>query len=350
MKKTVLVLMAIALVAVLGLGSCSTVYYDGPTSDHFNGKVFLNPVPRQEGFLDFLKWRFGRDPAPWPEWVDIGPTAKPPARIEGDDLRVTFVNHATVLIQTRGLNILTDPHWSERASPFSFYGPKRVHAPGVAFEDLPKIDAVLVSHNHYDHFDLKTLQRLYDRDRARIFFGLGNDAVLAKYRSDLKSEILDWQGGADLAPGVRVHFQYAKHWSARGLFDRNRALWGAFVIETPGGNIYHAGDTGYSGHFRKAAEKFGGFRLALLPVGHYAPRWFMHYAHINPEEAVQAHKDLRASHSLGMHLGTFPLTDEAREEPEQRLQAALRGAGVADGVFRTLKPGQAWPVPHRASP
>ena len=144
MEKTAIVLASVALLTLVGLGSCSTVYYDGPASDHFNGKTFLNPVPRKEGFFDFLKWRLGRDPAPWPEWVEIGPTAKPPARVAGKDLLVTFINHATVLIQTSGVNILTDPQWSERASPFSFFGPKRVHAPGVAFEDLPKIDAVIV--------------------------------------------------------------------------------------------------------------------------------------------------------------------------------------------------------------
>ena len=243
------------------------------------------------------------------------PQPAPPDAV--DDLRVTYIGHATALIQVAGLNLLTDPFFSWRASPVQWAGPKRVRAPGLALEDLPRIDAVLVSHNHYDHMDLPSLRRLFDRHRPRIVTPLGNGAIVARTRRPLDVTEGDWGDRVALGDGVAATFAPALHWSKRGLHDRNMALWSAFVIETPAGTVYFAGDTGYGSgaHFRDIRREFGPVRLALLPIGAYEPRWFMHPQHMNPEEAVKAHLDLAAGLSIGVHHATVQLTDEAIDEP-----------------------------------
>lgn len=313
-----------------------------PLSDHFDGRRFHDPNGLdRHGVKEFLRWRFRRSPGGWPEQVENGHRDRPPARVQGEALRVSFVNHATFLIQTQGLNILTDPVWSERASPVQWAGPKRVRPPGVAFDDLPKIDLVLVSHGHYDHLDAPTLRRLWRRDRPRVLTPLGQDAAMR----GVPAETLDWDEGVQVAPGLRATLEPAQHWSSRGLFDANRALWGAFALETPGGNVYFAGDSGYNGHFSAAARKYGGFRLALLPIGSYEPRWFMAYQHMNPDEAVRAHRDLGARHSLAFHYGTFRLADDAYDAPQRELEKARELHQVSPDAFRALENGQAWEVP-----
>ena len=324
------------LATMLLLCGCSR-YYTGPVSDHFDGTRFFNPAgSRNLPRFAVWRWMLFREPAEWPEWVEAEQD-KPPARVEGSALRISFVNHASVLIQTAGLNILTDPIWTERAGPLKFLGPKRVHAPGIAFDDLPRIDFVLVSHAHYDHLSIPTIKRLYERDQPRVLVGLGVDAIIG---DSVKTTPLDWYQNVDAEDGVRIHFLPIQHWSARTLWDRNESLWGSYVIETPNGSIFFAGDCGYGGGeaFRKAAELFGGFRLALLPIGAYEPRWFMEYAHLNPEEAVLAHKALQARTSVPLHFGTFQLSDEPYEAPLRDLQAALERH--EDAYFRVLKAGQ----------
>ena len=269
---------------------------------------------------------------------------KPPKSVAGNDLRVSFVGHATVLIQTGSLNILTDPVWSERASPFSFVGPKRVNDPGIAFDNLPPIDAVLLSHNHYDHLDLTTLSRLHAAHKPLIVTPLGNDRILKDHDANLHIEVGDWGDSFELSPDVRVTLEPMHHWSARGFGDRRNALWAAFVLQSNAGNIYHIGDTGFHDgiNYKAAREKYGDFRLAILPFGAYEPRDFMKGQHQNPDEAAQGHKLLRAKISLGHHWGTFQLTDEALEAPLAALEEAKTIHGLRDDEFLPLRPGQTW--------
>lgn len=329
--------------------SYASAYYKGPASDHFDGTRFFNPNGEQpNGFSDLMKWRFNGQRAEWPEnYPSPYPTAKPDARVEGKDLRVTFVGHASFLIQTAGLNILVDPVWSERTSPFSFVGPKRVNPPGIRFEDLPPIDLVLVTHNHYDHLDLDTLHRLHVEHKPLFVTPLGNDAIIRTKVQAAKISVGDWGDAIAVSPDVKVHFEPCHHWSARGLNDRRMALWAAFVIETPGGKIYHIGDTGFhSGlNYHAAAKKHGSFRLANLPFGAYEPRWFMKGQHQNPAEAVEGMKICNATYACGHHWGTVQLTDEAIDAPIIALEAALKDQNVARENFRPMRPGEVFDVP-----
>ena len=251
---------------------------------------------------------------------------------------VTFVGHATFLIQVAGINLLTDPVYSERASPVSFAGPRRVRAPGVRFDDLPAISLVLLSHNHYDHCDLGTLRALDRRFQPRLVAPIGNGRLLRSAGIHQVEEI-DWWQSASAAP-LPVTLTPAQHFSARSMFDRNRALWGGFLIEARGRRILFAGDSGYGPHWREIARRLGPFDLALLPIGAYEPRWFMKDIHMNPAEAVQAHLDLGPRQSIAMHFGTFQLTPEGIDEPVRDLATALRQRGVSAEQFRTVDVGE----------
>jgi L-ascorbate metabolism protein UlaG (beta-lactamase superfamily) len=243
-----------------------------------------------------------------------------------------------------GLNILTDPVFSERASPVSFAGPTRVNPPGIAFEDLPPIHVVLITHNHYDHLDTQTLGRLWQHHQPKIVAPLGNDAVIRAEHPEIPVETRDWGESVDLGNGVTAHFEPAYHWSARGINDRRMALWCAYVLTTPAGIIYHIGDTGFGDGkiFHGIRERFGRLRLAHLPIGAYEPRWFMQPQHMNPEDAVKVLQIVEAEQALGHHWGTFRLTDEGVDEPPQELVAALQAAEIPADRFRALRPGEAW--------
>ena len=325
-------------------------YYSGPKSDHFDGRVFFNPngsAPRS--FTDLLRWQFGEKRIKWPdEWPSPFPSAKPDKRVEGVGLRLTMVGHATLLIQTAGLNMLTDPVWSDRCSPISFAGPSRVNPPGITFDDLPPIDIVLLSHNHYDHMDIDTLERLHKVHAPKIVTPLGNDTILKAAIPGLNVSAHDWGQTAEL-DGVKIHLEPAHHWSARGLGDRRMALWAAFVIDTLAGKIYHVGDTGFHAgeNYRAAGGKYGSFRLAILPVGAYEPRWFMEAQHQNPKEAVEGMKLCNAAFAAGHHWATFHLTNEAIDEPLALLQDALEGHGIGKERFRPMLPGEIWDVPRQ---
>jgi len=328
-----------------GVRSARARYHDGPVSDHFDGVRFFDPhgMP-PKSLSDVLRWWAARERSPWPASVANAVADRPPRRVESPRVRIAFVGHASFLIQTAGRNILLDPVWSDRVSPLSFAGPRRVRPPGIAFSDLPPIDAVLVSHCHYDHLDLATLSMLAATHQPRVITPLGNDAIMREHDSAIRAEAYDWEDRVDLGHGLSVTLAPMRHWSARGVFDRNKALWAAFVIETPAGRIYHVGDSGYGDghHFRVARERFGPFRLAILPIGAYEPRWFMRDQHMNPEESVKAWRDCGAEFALAHHFETFPLADEAIDAPRRALSAALASACLDAERFRMLEPGQIW--------
>jgi L-ascorbate metabolism protein UlaG (beta-lactamase superfamily) len=324
------------------------IYYRGPVSGHFDGRHFFNPDDGPRGgtrspaprFLTRLATGGG---AKWPRHVPVRQTL-PPARVEGSHMLVTWIGHATVLIQTNGLNILTDPVWSDTVSPFPPIGPERARAPGVAFERLPKIDLVLISHNHYDHMDLPTLRRLWARDRPLIVTSLGNDTILRGAGTEAKA--LDWGGRLPLAGAASVLVERSHHWGSRWGSDRNRALWSAFTVALPGGNIFFAGDTGWGdGGWASAAAAHGPFRLAILPIGAYEPRDVMQANHMNPEEAVAAFERLNPRQALGIHWGTFQLTYEAIGDPPRRLQAALATRHIDPRRFIATEVGRSFEVP-----
>jgi L-ascorbate metabolism protein UlaG (beta-lactamase superfamily) len=339
----------LAGLAAAGAGLCwgrsaTAQYYHGPVSDHFDGTYFFDPHGTPpKSFADLLRFWASNNRSRWPEWRPNGPTITPVSLVNGGDCRVTFVGHAMFLIQTAGLNIITDPVWSERASPFTFVGPKRAHDPGIAFDDLPKIDAVIVSHCHYDHLDLKTLSQLAARFDPRVITPLGNDTIMKAHDPAIRAEAYDWGDRVELSRDVALELAPMRHWSARGLSDRNKALWAAFVIETPAGKIYHVGDSGYGTghHFKTARKKYGPFKLAILPIGAYEPRWFMRDMHMNPPEAVRAFADCGAERALAHHYGMFQLTDEPIDAPVEALGEALAAAQLPQDRFRALKPGQA---------
>ncbi len=301
---------------------------------HFDGTRFFNPdAPQSRGFLDALRWKLTSRPEPSPRFVpDVEPSQPPPC-VEGSELRVTLINHSTLLLQQSGMNILTDPIWSERASPFTAIGPRRRRAPGVRFEDLPRIDIVLLSHNHYDHLDLATLHRLGERGQPQFLVPAGVARSLRSTHVDPVHE-LDWGDSMPLGQAI-IHSVPALHSSARGLFDRNRTLWCGYVIEMAGRVIYFAGDTAFGGHFALIRERFGAPRLALLPIGAYEPRWFMSPVHMAPDESLRAHKILAAKTSIAIHHGTFQLADEGIDTPARQLRDC-----TPDDSFLILQNGQ----------
>jgi L-ascorbate metabolism protein UlaG (beta-lactamase superfamily) len=310
---------------------------------HVRRGRFYNPDTPKQSFSSFLRWVTQRKPGPWEKFRDTTPGPRPPERVESDTLHVTFVNHSTFLLQTMGLNLLTDPVWSERVSPVSFAGPRRHRAPGLNFEDLPPIDAILLSHNHYDHCDYATLRQLAQRFAPAIFCPLGVQQPLRNLGFK-QIHPLDWWQSTEWN-GMQMHCVPAQHFSARGPFDRNRTLWCGWMTRSGSGEIYFAGDTGFGGFFKEIAADFRNIRLALLPIGAYEPEWFMGPIHMTPEQAVEAHRILRPRTSIATHFGTFSLADDGEFAPLQRLSAELATTPVAtpfvvlrEGESHTLQP------------
>lgn len=315
-------------------------YYEGPPSDHFDGIRFFNPgqASTDRGLRAMLRWKLAGGAAKWPASVPVTP-AKPEARVDG--LCVTMVGHASLLIQAAGMNILTNPVWSERASPFRRVGPKRVTAPGIAFENLPPINVVLLSHAHYDHLDIATLRRLHVAHDPLMAMPLGNDAVVRAGVPAARCVTGDWWDRLDLGCGIATTLTPANHWSNRWPSDTRMTLWSGHYLDTPSGTIWFVGDTGYGDGriFGEVRGRLGAPDVALIPIGAYAPRWFMAAQHVDPAEAVRIFTDVGAGRALGIHWGTFQLTDEAREAPVAELATALDAARIAPDRFVAAEAG-----------
>lgn len=321
----------LALVALTSAVGCalSAPTWKGPRTEHFDGTRFVTPgAPSKMGGFDgpgiaaLLKWQTSRQVGPWKDYRAEPLGSPPPYEVGPGAMRVTFINHATVLLQLDGVNVLTDPIYAERASPFEFAGPRRVRPPGIRFEDLPRIDAVVLSHNHYDHCDAATLKRIASTwPGVQFFAGLGNKAFLESLGLTQVSE-LDWWEQREVK-GVTLHAVPNQHFANRGTFDSDGTLWTAFVLEGRAGRAYFGGDTAYGPHFAAVAARLGPMRLAVLPIGAYKPEWFMSPIHMSPVEAVSAALDLKAGLAVPMHYGTFPLADDGEDEPVDVLRAEL---------------------------
>jgi L-ascorbate metabolism protein UlaG (beta-lactamase superfamily) len=305
-------------------------------SDHFDGRRFVNPTGVAAQPFSAVPRMLLEPRTRWPARVDE-PLQRPPG-LDGASAVLTFVGHATFLIQTAAGNILTDPMYSERAGPLNVFGPRRVRQPAVLFDDLPPISTVLLSHNHYDHCDLRTLGKLAERFDPVVVTPFGN-GTLVRSTGIRRIEELDWWQEATTS-ALPITLTPAQHFSARNPLDRNRALWGGFMLTVGGARIFFAGDTAYAPFFGDVRQRLGPIDLALLPIGAYEPRWFMQAVHMNPAEAVQAHLDLEASESVGMHFGTFQLTTEGIDEPLRALEEARRARNVPPSRFRTLGFGE----------
>lgn len=314
-----------------------------PLSDHFDGRTFHSTPRVQPPPWDVLKWRLQGGRAAWPKVLDVQRVAPSAEVVRGMD--ATWIGHATVLVQTPGFHFLTDPHWGDRAGPFSWAGPRRKAAPAVEFDSLPRIDAVLVSHDHYDHLDMPTLRRLARRGGAVGVAGLGTAGLLRKAGFDRVVE-LDWWQTEILPTGDTVTLVPARHWGMRWPWDRGTRLWGGFVVGTRAGRIYYAGDTGEGPHFKEIGTRFPGIDLALIPIGAHLPRWFMAPQHIGPEEALGAARDLGARTSLAIHWGTFHLANDGPTQAADTL-AALLAADATAPEFRILPIGSRLQVSGR---
>ena len=344
-------LLALLIVGYLvSLSACSvtTKRSDASMPAHHTDNGFRNLYiePLQAGFFTFLRMRYFGDE----EWADYAATADRVEKVKpsldkintpGEQPQVTWIGHATVLVQYKGINVLTDPIFSERASPFSFNGPKRSAPPAVSIDQLPGIDFVLISHNHYDHLDEYTVRALGDRTTWVV--PLGYRQWFAELGVSKVVEF-DWWDQRDIA-GATITATPSQHWTGRGLNDRYKALWASWAVQIGGFKFWFAGDTGYNAKiFMEIGARCGPFDLALIPIGGYEPRWFMKDMHVNPEEAVAIHKDIRSKYSLGIHWGTFPLTAEPIDEPPKRLKEAAKS--LKDSIFVTYPLGGTQTIPY----
>ncbi|HEX3717658.1 MAG TPA: MBL fold metallo-hydrolase [Verrucomicrobiae bacterium] len=308
--------------------------------EHHIGKKFRNlEIASEPTIGDLFHWLFRHRPRPWPKRVKNKKFPPPPASVAPGELAVTFIGHSAFLLQFEHCAVLTDPMFSKRASPLRWAGPKRVRPPGLRLKNLPHIDLVLLSHDHYDHMDLRSLRRLRRAFNPAVVTGLRNGPLLKSLKLKTVFE-LDWWESCRVNDKATVTMTPAQHFSGRWLWGRDTTLWGGFVLEMEGWRIFFAGDTGYAKHFKEVGKRFPGVDLALLPIGAYEPLWFLKVEHMNPAEAVRAHLDVGAQQSIGMHFGTFHLTDEGIKEPVKWLGRARAEKGIAPEQFRTLEPGE----------
>jgi L-ascorbate metabolism protein UlaG (beta-lactamase superfamily) len=341
MRSSVFIIVASAL----ALTACCNNPNYSPVKQHHTKLGFKNRYAHPEkGSIWKWQWERWRNGVPADPEDGYGfPVLRPDVAFLKNNREVetlTWLGHDTFLIQMAGLNIMTDPHLTERASPFSNTGPRRYSPLPMSFEDLPHVDVVLISHSHYDHLDRETLRRLSRQQGGppRFLMGLNLRAWATNNGIENVTDH-DWGDVVDFS-GMRFHFVPVQHWSGRTPWDRNRTLWGGWVIEHGNRRILFGGDFGYSQDLRDLGEQFSGFDLAMIPVGSYEPRWFMKTMHVNTDEAVQAHLDLRARHSVGMHWGTFRLTDEPLDEPPAKLAESLAREGISSAEFFLMQHGE----------
>ena len=306
---------------------------DGTFKNRFDSSI-------DKSFSDLIKWWWN---GKTPKVVDFEIAENDPQFLKKNKVHqtLTWLGHSTLLIQYDGINILTDPHLTQRASPVSFVGPKRYTIPGLSIEDLPKIDIIVISHNHYDHLDKLTIEELFEKQPnspPRIFVPLKLKEWFINLGIENVTE-LDWNESEKFREWI-IHAVPVQHWSSRSPWDRNKTLWVGWVLETDGFRFFFAGDTGYSKDFKILGKKFGEFDLAAIPIAGYEPRWFMKDAHVNPEEAVKIHKDINSRYSVGIHWGTFILTDEPLDEPPKVLKVEAEKSGLKSNEFFVMKHGE----------
>ena len=303
----------------------------------------LDPA-ESRGAAVLLRWALTRERARWPRRVE-DPAYPPPGPVAPGHVGVTFIGHCTFLLRFPGLTLLTDPQFSERASPVQWAGPRRARAPGIGLHTLPRVDAVLLSHDHYDHMDLPSLRALHARWAPRVVTTLGNAQRLA--RAGMPGAVeLDWWQDCTVGP-ARITATPARHFSGRTPFDRFQTLWAGFMVDTEDGRLFFAGDSGMGRHWAMIRDRLGPPGVALLPIGAYEPREIMAVVHVNPEEAVVARAELGAARAIGMHWGTFQLTDEGIEEPVRALEAARAAAGLSPECFDVMGFGETRALPLR---
>jgi N-acyl-phosphatidylethanolamine-hydrolysing phospholipase D len=354
MRARIIKIAPLAALCLLGCNVTGSVAQDAGTatldaseesamaSRHHTKKGFRNNYAHERhGAGDFLKFLAEFRDAPAPQQFPMA--TNDPAYLQSNrsERTITWIGHDSFLIQVNGLNLLTDPHFTERASPVGWAGPARMMPPGLALAQLPHIDAVLISHNHYDHLDERSVLALQQRQAdkpPRYYVPLGVKAWFTAREINNVVE-LDWWQSADFG-GTTFHALPVQHFSGRGPFDRNATLWCGWAVQWPDYSLFFAGDSGYSKDFRDIGERFGGFDLSLIPIGAYDPRWFMRAMHVDPEEAVQIHRDVKSRRSIGMHWGSFVLTTEDPSEPPRRLEQAVRSAGLAQEEFSVMQHGE----------
>ena len=305
------------------------------TSISFAEERFSNSdgMKNEKSLSEVLKWSWSRE-EPKKEFIKTNENINLNS-LKDREHYALWIGHSTFLINNGDLTILTDPIFSERASPLNFAGPKRLIKPVIKIKDLPEVDVITISHNHYDHLDVNSLRKIQKKfPNVKILVPKGDLKLLKNYNLNNGFEFLWWE--EIIFDNTKFIFTPAQHWSARGLRDRNKSLWGSWFIKNEDKNIFHAGDTGYSDDFIEIRNRLGAVDFAMIPIGAYDPQWFMSYSHVNPEEALNIAKDLDAKISIGMHWGTFILTDEPVLEPRERLNKITNQTNIN---FYTVTPG-----------